>query len=224
MMRPIREVIPYEKNPRQNEQAVEAVAKSIEDFGFRVPIVVDPQGVIIAGHTRLKAAQLLGLPKVPVHVANELSPEQVRALRIADNKLHELAQWDQALLVTELFELKGIGFDLSVLGFSADGLAGFFAPAGTEGLTDPDDVPEPPDEATTKPGDLWVLGNHRLLCGDSSSPKDVDRLLGGVPIHLVNTDPPYNVKVEPRSNNAIAAGVDGTVVARLEAGLNRCGA
>jgi len=206
-MRPIREVIPYEKNPRQNEQAVEAVAKSIEDFGFRVPIVVDAQGVIIAGHTRLKAAQLLGLPKVPVHVAKELSPEQVRALRIADNKLHELAQWDQALLVTELSELKGIGFDLSVLGFSADELAGFFAPAGTEGLTDPDEVPEPPDEATTKPGDLWVLGNHRLLCGDSSSPKDVDRLLGGVPIHLVNTDPPYNVKVEPRSNNAIAAGL-----------------
>ncbi|MBL8760792.1 MAG: ParB N-terminal domain-containing protein [Phycisphaerae bacterium] len=206
-MRALTEIAPYEKNPRQNDDAVEAVASSIRDFGFRVPIVVDAQGVIIAGHTRWKAAQRLGLPKVPVHVARELSPEQVRALRIADNRLHELSRWDQALLTTELSELQGIGFDLSVLGFSADELAGFFAPAANEGLTDPDDVPAPPDEATTKPGDLWVLGNHRLLCGDSGSARDLDRLLGGAPIHLVNTDPPYNVKVEPRSNNAIAVGL-----------------
>jgi len=98
-----------------------------------------------------------------------------------------------------------MGFDLELTGFDEDEIAALFA-SGSEGLTDPDEVPEPPDDAITQPGDLWVLGNHRLLCGDSCSPEDVDRLLGGAKVHLVNTDPPYNVKVEPRSNNAIAAG------------------
>jgi DNA modification methylase len=200
-------VKPYEKNPRKNEDAIDAVAKSIQEFGFRVPIVVDGDGVIIAGHTRLKAAEKLGLAEVPVHVARELDPDKVRALRIADNKLHELSTWDMELLPIELADLQGVDFDLSLLGFSAEDLAAIMAPAGNEGLTDPDDVPAPPDAATTVPGDIWVLGNHRLMCGDSSKPADLDRLLDGQPIHLVNTDPPYNVKVEPRSNNAIAAGI-----------------
>ena len=103
--------------------------------------------------------------------------------------------------------LQEMGFDLNLTGFGADELLRLLGSESTEGLTDPDDVPEPPDEAITQPGDLWILGNHRLLCGDSSKPEDVDRLLDGAPIHLVNTDPPYNVKVEPRSNNAIAAGL-----------------
>jgi len=200
-------VKPYDKNPRKNEGAIDAVAKSIQEFGFRVPIVVDGDGVIIAGHTRLKAAEKLGLAEVPVHVARELDPDKVRALRIADNKLHELSTWDMELLPIELADLKGVDFDLSLLGFSAEDLAAIMAPAGNEGLTDPDDVPAPPDAATTVPGDIWVLGNHRLMCGDSSKPEDLDRLLDGQQIHLVNTDPPYNVKVEPRSNNAIAAGI-----------------
>jgi DNA modification methylase len=200
-------VKPYERNPRKNENAIDAVAASINEFGFRVPIVVDADGVVIAGHTRLKAAEKLGLAKVPVHVAKELSPEQVRALRIADNKTAELSQWDMELLPLELAELKAADFDLSLLGFSMDDVAAMLAPAGTEGLTDPDDVPAPPDAATTVPGDVWVLGQHRLMCGDSSKAEDLDRLLDGLPIHLVNTDPPYNVKVEPRSNNAIAAGL-----------------
>ncbi|MDP1662852.1 MAG: site-specific DNA-methyltransferase, partial [Phycisphaerales bacterium] len=104
-------------------------------------------------------------------------------------------------------DLKGVDFDLALLGFSAEDLSAIMAPAGSEGLTDPDDIPGQPDAATTVPGDLWVLGNHRLMCGDSSKPEDLDRLLDGQPIHLVNTDPPYNVKVEPRSNNAIVAGL-----------------
>jgi DNA modification methylase len=203
----IGQVKPYEKNPRKNEGAIDAVAKSIREFGFRVPIVVDGEGVIIAGHTRLKAAEQLGLSEVPVHVARELSPDQVKALRIADNKLHELSSWDMELLPIELADLQGVNFDLSLLGFSAEDMAALLAPAETEGLTDPDDVPAPPDAATTVPGDIWVLGNHRLMCGDSSRPEDLDRLLDGQVIHLVNTDPPYNVKVEPRSNNAIAAGI-----------------
>jgi len=200
---------PYERNPRINDAAVEAVAESIRRFGFRQPIVVDPDGVIVCGHTRWKAAQKLGLEKVPVHVARDLTPEQIRAYRIADNKTAELAEWNLELLPLELAELEGAGIDWALLGFDADDLARLMDAAhGVQpGLTDPDEIPEPPDEATTRPGDLWILGEHRLLCGDSASAADVDRLLHGQPIHLVNMDPPYNVKVEPRSNNAIAAGL-----------------
>ena len=204
--RPLSEIKPYPNNPRQNDDAVAAVAKSIREFGFRQPIVVDTEGVIICGHTRWKAAQHLGLDEVPVHVAKDLSPAQIKAYRIADNKSAELATWDYDLLPIELVDLEGMEFNLELLGFSQDELAKLLDPGVKEGLTDPDDVPAPPDEATTQPGDLWVLGDHRLLCGDSSSPDDLDRLLDGAVIDLVNTDPPYNVKVEPRSNNAIAAG------------------
>ncbi len=206
-LRPLAEIKPYEKNPRLNDDAVQAVANSIQAFGWRQPIVVDGDGVIICGHTRWKAAQRLGLAMVPVHVATDLSPEQVRAYRIADNKSAELAEWNMDLLPLEMTALQGAGIDWSALGFSADDLAKIFDPGVRDGLTDPDAIPEPPDEPVTKRGDLWILGEHRLLCGDSASEADVDRLLDGQPIHLVNTDPPYNVKVEPRSNNAIAAGV-----------------
>jgi len=198
---------PYEKNPRQNDQAVEAVARSIREFGFKQPIVVDAQGVIIVGHTRWKAARKLGLEKVPVVVAKDLSPEQAKAYRIADNKTGELATWDYELLPVELGELEAFDYDLELLGFTEDELAKLLDPGVKEGRTDPDEVPEPPDEPITRPGELWVLGEHRLLCGDAGSEADVDRLLDGAPIHLVNTDPPYNVRVEPRSNNAIAAGL-----------------
>ncbi|HQL54873.1 MAG TPA: DNA modification methylase, partial [Phycisphaerae bacterium] len=206
-LRPLAAIKPYEKNPRQNDAAVDAVAESIRRFGFRQPIVVDEAGVIVCGHTRWKAAQKLGLAEVPVHVARDLTPEQIRAYRIADNKTAELAEWNLDLLPIELAELQGAGIDWSLLGFDQDELAKLLGGELKQGLTDPDDVPEPPDAATTRPGDLIVLGDHRLLCGDSSKPEDVDRLLGGQPVHLCNTDPPYNVKVEPRSNNAIAAGL-----------------
>ncbi len=208
-MRRIDDVRPYEQNPRINDQAVDAVARSIQDYGFRQPIVVDEAGVIVVGHTRWKAAKALGLAEVPVHVATDLTPEKVRAYRIADNKVAELADWDKELLPIELSELRGMDVDLELLGFAPDELEKLLGGGiyGNAGLTDPDAVPEPPDEAITQPGDLWVLGSHRLLCGDSSRVADVDRLLDGAVIHLVNTDPPYNVKVEPRSNNAIAAGL-----------------
>jgi len=206
-LRPLADIKPYEANPRINDDAIDAVATSLKQFGFRQPIVVDPEGVIVAGHTRWKAAQKLGLEKAPVHVARDLTPEQIRAYRIADNKTAELAEWNMDLLAIELDALRSIDVDLASLGFDADELAKIFAGDMKDGLTDPDDVPSPPDAATTQPGDLWVLGDHRLLCGDSSSVADLDRLLDGKPIHLVNTDPPYNVKVEPRSNNAIAAGL-----------------
>jgi DNA modification methylase len=206
-LRAIASIRPYENNPRLNEEAVDAVAASIKEFGFRQPIVVDEQGVIIVGHTRYKAALKLGLEMVPVHVAVGLSPSQAKAYRIADNQTGTLSQWDTDRLPLELAELQAMNYDLNHTGFSADELLRLIQSEGNEGLTDPDDIPEPPDEAMTKPGDLWLLGKHKLLCGNSGNSEDVTRLLDGSGVHLVNTDPPYNVNLEPRSNNAIAAGL-----------------
>jgi DNA modification methylase len=206
-LRPLTAIRPYDKNPRRNDGAVAAVARSIQEFGFRQPIVVDAEGVIIVGHTRYKAAEQLGLTEVPVHVATGLTADQIRAYRLADNQTNTLSTWDPDLLQFELAGLQDVDFDLGLLGFGDDELLKALRPGATDGLVDPDTIPEPPDEATTRRGDLWVLGNHRLLCADSALAADVDRLLDGQPIHLVNTDPPYNVRVEPRSNNAIAAGL-----------------
>jgi DNA modification methylase len=212
-LRSIDVIRPYDRNPRQNDQAVDAVAASLKEFGFRQPIVIDADGVIIAGHTRWKAAKKLGLAKVPVHVATDLTPEQVRAYRIADNKTGELADWDLTILPIELAELRAGGFDMDLLAFDEEELAQLVTQGMgvQEGLTDADAIPEPPDAAVTKRGDVWVLGDHRLMCGDSGSREDLDRLLDGKAIDLVAMDPPYNVRVEPRSNNAIAAGLSSFV-------------
>ncbi len=206
-LRPLTSIHPYHNNPRKNDAAVDAVMASIQEFGFQQSIVVDEHGEIIVGHTRYKAAQKLGMTEVPVHVARGLTPAQVQAYRIADNQTNTLADWDASLLAGELASLQELEFDLQLLGFGDDELLKYLSPGATDGLVDPDSIPEPPEAATTQPGDLWLLGDHRLLCGDSSLTADVDRLLDGAPIHLCNTDPPYNVKVEPRSNNAIAAGL-----------------
>ena len=146
--RPIDDLKPYDKNPRLNDGAVEAVAKSLREFGFRQPIVVDGDDVIIVGHTRWKAAKLLGLAQVPVHVADNLTPEQAKAYRIADNQTATIAEWDMELLPIELGELKALDFDMTLLGFDPDELIEAMAPRGTEGLVDEDDVPLPPDAAT----------------------------------------------------------------------------
>jgi DNA modification methylase len=206
-MRPLDSIQPYENNPRANDAAIEAVARSILEFGFRQPIVVDDQGQIIVGHTRYKAAVKLGLSEVPVHVATGLTLAQIKAYRIADNQTAALSTWDHDKLAAELLDLQKLEFDLDLTGFSAEDLARLVESENCGGLTDPDTIPEPPAQAKTQPGDLWVLGKHRLLCGDSANAQDVDRLLAGQVIHLVHTDPPYNVNVEPRSNNAIAAGL-----------------
>jgi DNA modification methylase len=203
----IERIKPYSNNPRVNDQAVEAVAASIREFGFRQPIVVDETGTIIVGHTRYEAALLLGMEKVPVHVAKDLTPAQIKAYRLADNKTAEIADWDHDRLVEELLELEKMAFDLDLVGFSPDEMQELCGTEIAPGLTDPDEIPEPPDAAVTHPGDLWILGEHRLYCGDAGNPQDVDRLLDGAAVHVVNTDPPYNVRVESRSNNAIAAGL-----------------
>jgi DNA modification methylase len=194
-MRPIADITPYERNPRHNDAAVDAVAASIREFGFRQPIVVDADGVIIVGHTRLKAALSLGMAKVPVHVAKDLTPDQAKALRLADNKVGELATWDMEMLGLELADLRGADFDLEVLGFDMTEVEAMLADPGTAGLAPADEAPEPGDEkdAVSRPGDLWVLGRHRLLCGDSTSAADVDRLMDGEKAALVSTDPPYLV-------------------------------
>jgi DNA modification methylase len=206
-MRALSEIYPYDNNPRHNDAAVDAVAESIRAFGWRQPIVVDEQGVIIVGDTRRRAALKLGLSSAPVHVARELTPSQAKAYRLADNQTATLSHWDEDRLIQELAGLKEMDFDLHLTGFSEAELTRLLDAESTSGCTDPDAIPEPPDEPQTQPGDLWVLGKHRLLCADSSQPVDVDRLVQGAAMHLVNTDPPYGVQVEPRSNNAIAAGM-----------------
>ncbi|MBL8821955.1 MAG: ParB N-terminal domain-containing protein [Planctomycetia bacterium] len=205
-LRPLDSIRPYENNPRHNDNGIDAVAESLREYGWRQPIVVDEAGVIVVGHTRYKAAQKLGMTEVPVHVATGLSQSQIQAYRIADNQTATLSSWDDDKLTEELLELQKQDYDLDLIGFDQEQLNELLN-TPMEGVTDADAIPEPPDAAITQPGDRIILGDHVLLCGDSASATDVDKLLGGATIQLVNTDPPYNVKVEPRSNNAIAAGL-----------------
>jgi DNA modification methylase len=186
-------VIPYARNPRRNDMAVAKVAASIKEYGFRQPIVVDEELVIIAGHTRLMAAQSLGLKKVPVHIAIGLTEAQVKAYRLADNRTHEDAEWDEELLVIELGELEELGFDLNLTGFEAVELDKLLDGAEMDGLTDDDAIPEAPETAVTKEGDIWLLGDHKLICGDSCLPKTMKALMGDELADMVFTDPPYNV-------------------------------
>jgi len=185
--------IPYARNPRcVPDLAISKVAGSIKEFGFRQPIVVDAEGVIIAGHTRLLAAERLGLERVPVLVAVDLTPAQVKAYRLADNRTAQEATWDPELLNIELEDLAGLDIDLSLTGFGSEEIAALLA-SPTEGLTGPDSVPEPPTEPVSRSGDLWLLGCHRLLCGDSTSHDDVRHLMDSKRASLMATDPPYLV-------------------------------
>lgn len=200
-------IIPYARNARQiPPRAVDKVAASIREFGWRQPIVVDKDGVIIVGHVRLLAAQKLGLTEAPVHVAHNLTPAQVRAYRLLDNRSHEETTWDRDLLELELVDLKGMGIDLELTGFELEELEELAGAEGTEGLTDPDTVPEAPEHPVTQPGDLWVLGNHRLLCGDATLPANVERVLEGGVAGMAFTDPPYNVNYHQPSSHPRRAG------------------
>jgi site-specific DNA-methyltransferase (adenine-specific) len=207
-MRPVGSVRPYDNNPRDNDDAVDAVAASIRAFGFRQPVVVDEQDVIIVGHTRYKAALKLGLTTIPVHVAKGLSPEQARAYRIADNQTATLSRWDEDKLPLELMELHKADFDLALTGFPEDEILRLLAAPPTEGQCDPDDVPEPPEEPVTKPGDLWVLGRHRLLCGDATRSEDLARVTDNRPADLLLTDPPYNVGYEGKTADKLTIAND----------------
>jgi DNA modification methylase len=196
-MRPMDSIRPYPGNPRVNDSAIDAVVASIREFGWRQPIVTDNEDVIVVGHTRHKAAKKMGLTEVPVHVATDLTPAQAKAYRLADNQTGSLAEWDKLLLPAELSELKADGFDLDLLGFDPDELTRWMSGDLNDGLVDPDDVPALPENPITQPGELWLLGDHRLLCGDSTNADDVTRLLAGAIPFLMTTDPPYGVNYDP---------------------------
>ena len=198
-MTPPAKLTPYAGNARtHSEEQVTQIAASIQEFGFTNPILADGDGVIIAGHGRLLAAQRLGLDKVPVITLDHLTDAQRRALVIADNKLAENAGWDEDMLRAELQALEEMDFDLDLVGFSdeeLDELLNGFEDGPEGGAVEgEDDVPETPEDPVTQPGDLWILGNHRLLCGSSTVATDVERLLGTVKPLLMVTDPPYGVE------------------------------
>lgn len=191
---PISQPIPYARNARKiPETAVDKVASSIAEFGFQQPLVVDKNGVIIVGHTRLLAAKKLGFETVPVHVAADLTEGQVKAYRLMDNRSHEEASWDFDLIAAELCDLQAFAVDLSLTGFDAAELKDLMEQEPTAGLTDEDAAPEVPEDPTSVRGDIWLLGEHRLMCGDSVVLTDVERLMAGAKADLVFTDPPYNV-------------------------------
>lgn len=191
---PVSEIVPYENNPRINEGAVEQLANIIEKLGFRNPAVLNKDKVIIEGHTRLLAVKKLGWETMPCIIATDLTPEQEQALRIADNKVAEIAEWDEDKLKVELEALQEAGFDLALLAFGDDELDDLLGgEAGTHGETEPDAVPETPEVPVSTPGEVYRLGRHLLVCGDSTQPNDVDKVCKADEADLWLTDPPYNV-------------------------------
>jgi len=187
---PISEITPYSKNPRKNDKAIDIVAKSIKEFGFKNPIILDKENTIVAGHTRLKAAEKLGLKEVPVIWADDLTDEQVKAYRIMDNKSVEYAQWDIDLLKDELLGLKNTGFDLDLTGFSEVELNKFLP----DNIEEDFEIPKEPKYKINK-GDIYQLGNHRLMCGDCTIKENVDKLMNGQKADLLLTDPPYGINI-----------------------------
>jgi len=198
-------LIPYINNSRKHsDEQVAQIAASIKEFGWTNPILVDGTNGLIAGHGRLLAARKLGMAKVPVIELSHLSELQKKALIIADNKLALNSDWDNNLLMIELQELNNEDYDLSVLGFDQDELESLLNPIEpTVGLTDEDDVPDVPDEPKTKLGDVYILGNHRLMCGDSCSITDMEKLSNDRKVDMWLTDPPYNVAYEGKTKDAL---------------------
>ena len=234
---PTEKLVPYARNARtHSEEQVAQIAASIVEFGFTNPILAGSDGVIVAGHGRLAAAQKLGLDTVPVVVLDHLTPTQRRALIIADNRIAENAGWDDAMLRIELQSLQDDGFNLDITGFDADALAEIMAGEETtvDGQTDDDAVPEVPVTPISRPGDVWELGNHRLVCGDATDPKSYELLMADALADMVFTDPPYNVdyansakdkmrgKDRPILNDNLGDGFYDFLLAALTPMLERC--
>ena len=194
---PIEKLVPYAKNSRtHSEEQVAQIAASIKEWGFTTAVLVDESGSIIAGHGRVMAARKLGLASLPVMVAAGWTDAQKRAYVIADNKLALNAGWDNELLALELGELGDAGFDLELTGFTDEEIKALMPVEVTEGLTDPDDAPAVPENPVTVPGDVWIMGKHRLMCGDSTSTDHLVQLTQGNLVDMWLTDPPYNVAYE----------------------------
>ena len=188
------DLIPYENNPRHNDDAVDYVAESIKEFGFKVPIIIDKGNVIVAGHTRYKAAKKLGINEVPCLVADDLTDEQIKAFRLADNKVAEIATWDFEKLELELSTLD---MDMELFGFES------YEDDEPQEVVEDDYEVEVPEEPKAKYGDIYQLGKHRLMCGDSTSIDDVSKLMNGETVDLLITDPPYNVNYEGGTKNKL---------------------
>jgi len=234
---PTEKLVPYARNARtHSEEQVAQIAASIVEFGFTNPILAGSDGVIVAGHGRLAAAQKLGLDTVPVVVLDHLTPTQRRALIIADNRIAENAGWDDAMLRIELQSLQEDGFNLDITGFDADALAEIMAGEETtvDGQTDDDAVPEVPVTPISRPGDVWELGNHRLVCGDATDPKSYELLMADAKADMIVTDPPYNVdyansakdkmrgKDRPILNDNLGDGFYDFLLAAMTPMLSRC--
>lgn len=234
---PTEKLVPYARNARtHSEEQVAQIAASIVEFGFTNPILAGSDGVIVAGHGRLAAAQKLGLDTVPVVVLDHLTPTQRRALIIADNRIAENAGWDDAMLRIELQSLQEDGFNLDITGFDADALAEIMAGEETtvDGQTDDDAVPEVPVTPISRPGDVWELGKHRLVCGDATDPRSYELLMADAQANMVFTDPPYNVdyansakdkmrgKDRPILNDNLGDGFYDFLLAALTPMLERC--
>ena len=201
---PIEQLVPYAKNSRtHSEDQIAQLAASIKEWGFTSAILVDEDGGIIAGHGRVMAARKLGMAEVPVMVAKGWSEAQKRAYVIADNKLALNAGWDNELLALELGELGDLGFDLDLVGFTDEEIAALMPVEIEPGLTDPDDAPAVQENSITVPGDVWIMGKHRLLCGDSTSVSDLEKLTDGQLVDMWLTDPPYNVAYEGKTKDAL---------------------
>lgn len=200
--KPVQEIVPYAKNPRKNDDAVDKVIESIKEFGFRNPLILDSSGVVIAGHTRLKAAIKLGMSEVPCIMADDLTPEKVRAYRIADNKSAEYSKWDFEALAAELDNLQKAGYDLSLTAFAQDELDDILDSLEPEKPVEDDGFDEeinPEEIPFTHSGDIWLLDGHRVMCGDSTKPDAVGALMNGQRADMSLTDPPYNVAYEGKT-------------------------
>lgn len=190
-------ITPYPKNPRKNEEAVSEVMRSLSEFGFQQPLVLDENNEVIVGHTRLKAAKALGFVSVPCVIAKELNEAQIKSYRIMDNKSGEIAEWDIGMLGDEVREILNLDYDTDMTGFSENELLdlGILEDEGYSGNTDEDAVPDITENPVTVEGDVWILGNHKLMCGDSTSIDAVDKLMDGHKADMVFTDPPYGIDI-----------------------------
>ncbi len=207
LLKNTKELVPYARNSRtHSDEQVAQIAASIKEWGFTNPILIDADGGIIAGHGRLLAAQKLGLKDVPCIVANDWTDAQKKAYVIADNKLSLNAGWDNAMLAVEFGELADLGFDIGLTGFTLDEI-NLLSPQVIEGLTDEDAVPDAPEIPKTVLGDVWLLGDHRLMCGDSTSIDAVEKLMDGVKADMVFTDPPYRIETQGGCKGEIGKGL-----------------